>query len=192
MARVKSALGDVVEGEQLLRETVTVAERVLGKRHFGTLIGQTHLAQMIARQERYEEAEMMFLEIIHQPRNQAVALDDGEHPDRILAMWYLVKSYEVDHKYDKALSVCREIEKLVAGLGGKGFGPSHPFGKRLEMRLEQLGLAAEQWQRHSSLVASSETFLPKDKEGHAPASGVVESRSKSADALSGRRQSPAY
>ena len=95
---------------------------------------------MVARQQRHAEAETMFKEIIRRPHDAAAALDDGEHPDRILAIWHLVKCYEANRKYPEALAACRDLEKLLAGLGRKGFGPVHPFGKKLELRIEQLEL----------------------------------------------------
>ena len=180
LARVKSALGDLDDAEQLLRETVPVAARLLGDNHFGTLMGKTHLAQMVARQERHEEAEAMFLEIIRRPRDAAAALDDGEHPDRILAMWYLVKCYEATNKHPEALVACRDLQKLVAGLGGRGLGPSHPFGKKLEMRIEQLELAAGRGGQFLATV--SESSLLDNKEG-ARATATESERSKSVNAL---------
>ena len=187
VARVKSALGELGDAEQLLRETVPIAERVLGDNHFGTLMGKTHLAQMVARQERYEEAETMFLEIIHRPRDAAAALDDGEHPDRILAMWYLVKCYEANNKHREALAACRDLEKLVAGLGGQGFGPMHPFPKKLDLRIQQLELTVGQGLR--SLAPASEASLLDDKKGER-ATAIESRRSKSVDALLGDGENP--
>ncbi|KAG8531409.1 uncharacterized protein KY384_003038 [Bacidia gigantensis] len=168
LARIKSALGDLKDAEQLLRETVPVAVRVLGENHFGTLMGKTHLAQMLARQKRHKEAETMFLEIIHRPRDEAAALDDGEHPDRILAMWYLVKCYEAEHKYPEALVACQDLQKLLGRIGGEGLGPSHPFEKRLELRIEQLGLLVGQASQ-SSATTSKMSLLDDKEEAHATA-----------------------
>lgn len=105
----------------------------------------------------------MFLEIIYRSRNAAATLDDGEHSDRILAIWYLVKCYEANSNHPEALAACRDLEKLVAGLGGKGFGPMHPFGKKLEPRMEKLELTAGRGEQF--FATASEASLLNNKKG---------------------------
>ena len=184
LARVKHALGEVDEAEQMLRETLIVGSRVLGDNHFGIRMGRTHLAQMVSRQQRYEEAEQMFLKLIHPSKDQlATVTDDGEHPDRILAMWYLVKCYEGTGRYADALSVCRGIKKLLAELGGQGLGPMHPFEKKLDLRIESLGIAVERKEQPLTIASEASLLNPSNTDG-APAAANDSKRSKSVDALS--------
>ncbi|KAL8951543.1 MAG: hypothetical protein Q9222_002481 [Ikaeria aurantiellina] len=140
LARVKSALGDPTEAERIMRATLPIAKRNLGEVHFGTLMGKTHLAQVLVRQRRYAEAERMLTEITEQSRYASAARDDGEHPDRILALWYLVLCYEAHGKVPEAIAVCLELARAVATIGGEGLGLLHPFAKRLEKKVEELNI----------------------------------------------------
>ena len=144
LARVKSALGDLLEAERLLRATLPIAQRNLGENHFGTLMGKTYLALVLIRQKRYDEAERMLNEITQQSRYATAARDDGEHPDRILAMWYLVQCYEAHGKTSEAIAVCGELAKAVTTIGGEGLGLLHPFAKRLEQKIAELKLIVKE------------------------------------------------
>ncbi|KAL8712639.1 MAG: hypothetical protein Q9220_003170 [cf. Caloplaca sp. 1 TL-2023] len=123
-----------------MRATLPIAKRNLGEDHFGTLMGMTHLAQVLVRQRRYPEAERMLTEVTEQSRYASAARDDGEHPDRILALWYLVLCYEAHGKIVEAIAVCLELARAVATIGGEGLGLLHPFAKRLESKVEELNL----------------------------------------------------
>ena len=140
LARIKCALGDHIEAERLMRDTLPIAQRDLGELHFGTIMGKTYLAQVLVRQQRYEEAESLFLEITKQENYTRSARDDGEHPDRILAMWYLVHCYESHGRYADAVLVCAELVKAVTTIGGERLGLQHPFAKRLDSKTEELKL----------------------------------------------------
>ncbi|KAL8687995.1 MAG: hypothetical protein Q9218_005981 [Villophora microphyllina] len=140
LARTKSALGDHIEAERLLLETLPIAQRNLGENHFGTLAGTTHLAQVLARQGRFEEAEKMFNEVIQRHRYASSARDDGEHPDRIGAMWFLINCYQSHGKIDDAIHIGNELVEAISTIGGEGLGLLHPFAKRLQTRLDELNL----------------------------------------------------
>ncbi|KAL8775872.1 MAG: hypothetical protein Q9194_003555 [Teloschistes cf. exilis] len=140
LARSKRALGDYTEAERLLRTTIPIAQRNLGENHFGTLAGTTHLAQVLARQGRFDEAEQMFNDVIQRHRYASSARADGEHPDRIAALWLLVGCYQTHGKTDDAIQVGNELLKAISTIGGEGLGLLHPFAKRLESRLDELSL----------------------------------------------------
>ncbi|KAL9103669.1 MAG: hypothetical protein Q9187_008982 [Circinaria calcarea] len=133
LARIKSALGDMDEAERLMRATLPIAERNLGENHFGTLSGRVHLAQVLVRQERYGEAEDIFTDVIQRQRYKSAARD-GEHPDRIIAMWYLLRCYQAQGKFSDAIRMCDEISDGLSTIGGHG----HPFAKRLLDRRKEL------------------------------------------------------
>ena len=179
LARVKSALGDPIEAERLLRATLPIAQRKLGENHFGTLMGKTYLAQTLVRQKRYDEAERMFTEITEQSRYASAARDDGEHPDRILAMWYLVTCYEAHGKYSEAISVCGELAKAVVTIGGERLGLLHPFAKRLEQKIEQLKLVAKRGEE----VPTMKTILENKEMPH---TAVVAASTESENGLSAK------
>ncbi|KAL8825523.1 MAG: hypothetical protein Q9170_007758 [Blastenia crenularia] len=140
LARVKSALGDHVEAEQLIRTALPIARRNLGDNHYGTLAGTVHLAQVLVRQGRLDEAEAMFKDVIQRQRYESSARDDGEHPDRIGAMWLLMNCYQKHGKVSAAIGVCDELMIAIATIGGQGLGLHHPLAQRLRERRQKLVL----------------------------------------------------
>lgn len=138
LARIKSAMGDHVGAEKLFRKSFPIAQRNLGENHFGTLAGQTHFAQVLVRQERYDEAESMFLDVVQRHRYESAARDDGEHPDRIFAMRLLLKCYMEHGKIRDALDMCDQIKEAVSSISGQGLGLQHPVANWLENTRESL------------------------------------------------------
>jgi len=153
LARVKSALNHMAEAEELMRAALPIAERNLGENHFGTLAGRVHLAQVLVRQKRYSEAEDIFTNVIQRQRYASGARDDGEHPDRILAMYYLLQCYQLQGKIEDAIRICDELSEGVRTIGGQGLGTVHPFAKRLQDKRNELEAARSK--STVDLVASS-------------------------------------
>lgn len=141
LARVKSALGKMTEAEKMMGAAILIAERDLGKNHFGTLAGKVHYAQVLVRLRRYDEAKSIFTRVIERQRYESAARDDGEHPDRILAMNYLMQCYQEHGKIEKSIEICEELANVVQTIGGQGLGKQHAFAKRLaEKHVELLKL----------------------------------------------------
>lgn len=138
LARIKSAMGDTAKAEKLIRKGLPVAQRNLGENHFGTLMGKTHLAQVLVRQKRYDEAEDMFLDVIQRHRYGSAAREDGEHPDRIFGMRYLLMCYKEHGKLEDALIICGQIQEAISTIGGQGLGLLHPIANWLEAIREDL------------------------------------------------------
>lgn len=143
LARIKSAMGDTANAEKLIRKALPVAQRNLGENHFGTLMGKTHLAQVLVRQKRYDEAEDMFIDVMQRHRYGSAARDDGEHPDRIFAMRYLLMCYKEHGKFRDALNMCDQIREAISTIGGQGLGLLHPIANWLETIREDLLQQAE-------------------------------------------------
>lgn len=138
LGRIKSAMGDTAKAEKLMRKALPVAQRNLGENHFGTLMGKTHLAHVLVRQKRYDEAEELFLDVIQRHRYGSAARDDGEHPDRIFAMRYLLMCYKEQEKFEEAINMCDQIKEAISTIGGQGLGLLHPIAKWLEAVREEL------------------------------------------------------
>lgn len=141
LARIKSALGQNNEAEKLMRHALPIAQRNLGKDHFGTLAGEVYFAQVLARQQRFGEAEDMLVHVVERQRYVSAARDDGEHPDRIMALWYLLQCYQLQAKFGDAIRICDVLEKSVSTIGGQGLGLLHPFAKRLSDKRKELEAA---------------------------------------------------
>ena len=127
LARVKSALGSLDEAEAIMRAGIAVAERNLGTIHIGTLFGKNHLGENLVRQERYREAEAVFLDLTESYKHIKTAVR-GEHPDRIITMFNLVNLYRIQDRIKDALRICDDISDAIDTIGGQ----EHPFVKRLQ------------------------------------------------------------
>ena len=139
-ARIKSALGQTDEAEREMRATLPIAIRNLGENHFGTLSGKTHLAQVLVRLKRYDEAEELFKDVIQRSRYEAGAREEGEHPDQIMAMWYAAELYQLRGKFEEAI----RLLELVSGSLSAISGTSHPFAKKMQDRMQDLCRANDQ------------------------------------------------
>lgn len=159
LARVKSALGEYNEAEKLIRTALPIAQRNLGENHFGTLAGQAHLGNVLVRQGRLDDAEALFLDVIQRQRYESNARDDGEHPDRIAALFYLLRCNQKQGKIEDAMRVCEELVEAVSTIGGQGLGLLHPFAKQLQEKREELKGLLE-----SSIVTPEPETKPKESD----------------------------
>ncbi|KAJ5715297.1 uncharacterized protein N7483_012478 [Penicillium malachiteum] len=85
LSRVKIALREYDEAEDLIRSGLQIADRNLGEHHIGTLMGKTVLATILIHQSRFSEAEDILHTGIERQRGLSVYRGDF-HPDRIGAM----------------------------------------------------------------------------------------------------------
>jgi tetratricopeptide (TPR) repeat protein len=141
LARIKIALNKTDEAENLLRTALPIAERNLGKNHAGTLFGRVWLSQALVRQERYSEAEEILTEVVQRQRYEDSAREDGEHTDRIQALWFLLKCYQLQGKIEDAIRIGNELSEGVRTIGGEGLGKQHIFARLLADKQQELRVA---------------------------------------------------
>ena len=141
-ARIKAAKGNTAEAEEDFLSAIPIAKRNLGEKHQGVLMGRAHLANLYVQMRRYEEAEEILIDVVQPDNYRRFARDDGEHPDRIGHLWYLMQCYMVQNKYREALDTSRELYAAIENCGGQGLGKEHLLAKRvlesartLEMKL---------------------------------------------------------
>ena len=60
LGMTQNHLGDHARAESLVREAVTIGERVLGAEHWGVAFALTELGTSVRRQQRYDEAQQIF------------------------------------------------------------------------------------------------------------------------------------
>ncbi|KAF2730158.1 TPR-like protein [Polyplosphaeria fusca] len=138
MARLESARGNHEEAERMFRNILPIAQRTLGDNHFGTLAGRAHFAQVLVRQTKYDEAEKLLQQVVQKRKYRSQARDDGNHPDHIIALWYLVRCYERHGKISEAIAHARDLEQAVETIGGEGLGKQHPFAVKLrQLQLQE-------------------------------------------------------
>ncbi|MCJ1243824.1 hypothetical protein MMC30_001021 [Trapelia coarctata] len=122
LARIKGLRGDFDEALSIMRAGIPVAERNLGENHIGTLFGKLHLGRILLLGGQYQEAEKVLLEVV-KAHNGARA----GHPDRLLAMFSLVKCRNLQGKRAETVSFREEILKGARAL----FGENHAWEKYL-------------------------------------------------------------
>ena len=108
-----------------------------------------HFAQVLFLQKRYDEAEEVFTKVIERQQYVSAAREDGDHPDRIFALWHLVQCYELHGKIDDAIHRVAELEQAVKTIGGQGLGKLHPFAKKLQGKRSQLEAAKKASQENA-------------------------------------------
>jgi len=138
MARIKSARNETDDAENIIRTGLPVGERNLGDNHLGVLLARTFLAEVLMKQQRYGEAEQILNSVIQRHRYEGSRREDGEHVDRIQALWFMLKCYQSQGKIEKAIQIGDELWEGVHTIGGEGLGPQHIFAKLLEAKREDL------------------------------------------------------
>ncbi|KAI0399143.1 hypothetical protein F4802DRAFT_603270 [Xylaria palmicola] len=157
LGRVKSAMGRHAEAARIMKDAVVIADRNLGEDHFGVLAGKTHYAQVLVNQGRLAEAEEMFRTVVNKPQYRRSTDEDGEHPDRLIALWYLTGCLEKQGKFREALDVCRGLMRSLAEIGGEGLGVKHKFATMVQdeiTKVEELMNDANKASEPSLIVPS--------------------------------------
>lgn len=138
MARIKSARNEHSEAETIIRTGLPIGVRNLGDDHLGVLLARTWLSQILFRQQRYREAEEILITVIPRHRYEGSRREDGEHVDRIQALWFLLQCYESQGKVEEAIKIGDELWEGVHTIGGEGLGAQHTFSKLLDQKREHL------------------------------------------------------
>jgi hypothetical protein len=87
------------------------------------LAGKTHYAQVLVHLKRFKEAEEILHAVADKPQYRKATDQDGEHPDRIIALWYLIGCLERQGKFAEALETCEGDWLTLCGrLGVMGWG----------------------------------------------------------------------
>jgi tetratricopeptide (TPR) repeat protein len=132
LGRIKSAMGQHSEAAKIMKEAIPIAERNLGKEHFGVLSGKMHYAQVLVHLGRLDEAEDIFTRVVYKGQYHKLTDEDGEHPDRLIALWYLIGCLQKQGKFQKALETCEQLKVSLREIGGQGKGTQHPFASMLQ------------------------------------------------------------
>jgi hypothetical protein len=60
-----------------------------------------------------------------------------------MAMYYLLKCYQLQGKTEDAIRICDELFESISKIGGQGLGLVHPFAKRLSNTRRELQAARD-------------------------------------------------
>lgn len=133
LARVKGALGDLSESETDIRAGLTIVVRNLGEEHIGVLCGKLYLGEILIKQEYFQEAAELLTQVADMYRRTGAA-DNGEHPDRVRALGYLSRCFELQGNFEEAICTSDEAIKGLEALGGH----FHPYMSKLKGNREAL------------------------------------------------------
>ena len=146
LARVKAIRGEIDEALSIFLSGHTIALRNLGETHFGVLWGKMHYGRILIYAKRYNEAEDVLLEVIdsHQGPRKG-------HPDRLLAMFSLIKCRNVLGRQAETAELLDELTQSTKVL----FGDDHAWVKYL---LDPRNLSKEPDDDNSSPIDSMTTI----------------------------------
>jgi tetratricopeptide (TPR) repeat protein len=133
LAKVKTALGQVAEVEEMLLEGIPIARTNLGENHFGTLAGYHFYGQFLIRQQRYDEAEKILINVVERQNYAHGAQKDSDHANRLIAMYHLVGCYQLHGKIKEAIRDCDEILRILEKRNS-----IHPFRQWVRKKREEL------------------------------------------------------
>ena len=135
LAQLKSALGQHREAERMIREGLSVAERNLGEEHTGVLAAKVSCARLFNQIGRCEEAEEILRILISKAKYREMSDEDGDHPDRIAALWFLTECLEKQGRFQEALETAEEVVDALQKIGGNGLGSKHKFAALAQRKI---------------------------------------------------------
>jgi tetratricopeptide (TPR) repeat protein len=133
LARIKTAIGQHDEAEALVCSALEVADRNLGEKHIGTLMGRTVLGIILINQQRLDEAKVVLSIVIEKQRNLSQHRGDF-HPDRLGAMIELARCYRLQNKFDESIRLCDEIIEGLRTISLK----QHPLERKMQVQKSEL------------------------------------------------------
>lgn len=139
LGRIKAAMGDVEEAENIFSSILPVAVRHLGPDHLGVLSHKTHHSKILIQQERFKEAEACLVEICPASKYR-IATSTGDHPDRWDALWALVDCYKKQGKVHQSLETCNDLLEAVGAVrhGKEQTEMSSVFWEMMRAKREEL------------------------------------------------------
>ena len=122
LARIKGVRGEVEEALSIFLPGHAIARRNLGETHFGVLFGKLHHGRLLMYAKRYQEAEEVLFEVTEAHKGPRRG-----HPDRLLAIFFLIKCRNLLGKQAKTVDLLEELTESTKTL----FGTDHAWFKYL-------------------------------------------------------------
>jgi tetratricopeptide (TPR) repeat protein len=133
LGRVYIGLEQFNRAEEIICSGLEIADRNLGKKHIGTLMGRTVLGVIYTRQGRFKEAEKTLK--VTMKGQEAISSQIGEnHPDRLVTMVELATCYEKQEKFDEGIEMC---DRVIEGLRKISYS-QHPLERKTQQQKDRL------------------------------------------------------
>ena len=97
-------------------------ERYLGAEHISTLYGRARLGQLLVYRRCWSEAEDVLRDVIQKCERIPTARN-SEHPDRLVAEFYLLHCYRLQNRLQMQQRFALIILNGLTSIGGE----NHPF-----------------------------------------------------------------
>jgi tetratricopeptide (TPR) repeat protein len=120
LARIKAVRGEIDEAFSIFLPGHTQVRKDLGETHFIYLFGELHHGRILMCAKRYEEAEQILSKVV-----AFHSKDRRHHPDRLLAMFSLIKCRNVLGKNETATL----LQELIEGSKALFESDDHPAVK---------------------------------------------------------------
>ena len=122
LARIRAIRGETDDALSTFLPGHAVVRRDLGETHFIYLFGELHHGRILMCAGRYEEAERILLNVVDSYKENR-----NHHPDRLLAMFSLIKCRNVLDRDDETATLLEELTEGTKAL----YGPNHVAVKYL-------------------------------------------------------------
>jgi tetratricopeptide (TPR) repeat protein len=150
LAQVLNREGKYEEAEAMLRQTLAIGEKVLGREHPDTLASMNNLALVLDSQGKYEEAEAM--------HRQTLAIGEKvlghEHPSTLMSMSNLAGVLGSQGMYEEAEAMHRQ----TLARREKVLGHEHPDTL---MSMSSLALVLNSKGKHEGAEVASSSLLQR-------------------------------
>ena len=147
LARIKALRGEIDEALEVFLPGHAIARRNLGEDHFGVLFAKMHFGRILIYAQKYTEAERILSEVVESHRGPR-----KEHPDRLLAIFSLIKCRNLLGKQAETAVLLEELTESTKAL----FGDNHAWVKFL---LDPRNLPKELDEENYSPIDSVSTAL---------------------------------
>ena len=163
LALMKSAMGQHEAALKIITEIIPIAERNIGEDHSAILAAKCHYSRILMELGRYNEAEEMLRVLAQKSRYEKVSDEDGDHSDRLAALWFLVRCYEEQGRAQEALDTCEDLEIALCKIGGNGLGKEHKFATRVQNKIVEIRqkLKTDTCMEHEQLHSPTTTCTVK-------------------------------
>ena len=137
LAQLKSEMGQHAVAERMIREGLAIAERNIGEQHTAVLAAKSAYARILVRVGRPNEAENIFRDLAQKPQYSKTSDEDGDHPDRLAALWFLIDALEKQQKIEEALKICEALAIGLQEIGGHGhgLGSKHKIAPKVQKKI---------------------------------------------------------
>lgn len=132
VAQLKAALGQHDVAVKMISDLLVIAGRNVGEQHTAVLGAKCQYGRILIEMGQFEKAEVILRDVAQKKHYKKFSDEDGDHPDRLGALWYLISCLEKQSKIEQALEECDSMAVGLKEIGGRGLGSKHKIASKLQ------------------------------------------------------------